>query len=70
MSIILCLIAALGISMIVLGFCNQFLPVSFCRVLGWHLSPQQGQGFDGCSFTGICPRCGKQVLQDSQGNWF
>jgi len=22
------------------------------------------------SFTGECPRCGKSVLQDSQGGWF
>ena len=27
----------------------------FCRILGWH---------------GRCSRCGKSVMQDSQGNWF
>jgi hypothetical protein len=37
--------------------------------LGWHLQPLQ-LGFDGCSLFGICPYCGKKVLQDSQGNWF
>lgn len=41
----------------------------YCNVMGWHKSPEL-QGFDGCSFTGVCPRCGKSVLQDSQGNWF
>jgi hypothetical protein len=41
----------------------------FCIVLGWHLAPN-AQGFDGCSKTGVCPRCGKSVLQDGQGNWF
>lgn len=41
----------------------------FCNFWGWHKSPKN-QGFDGCSFTGVCPRCKKEVLQDSQGNWF
>lgn len=41
----------------------------FCTFWGWHKAPT-AQGFDGCSFTGKCPRCGKDVLQDSQGNWF
>lgn len=44
-----------------LWFCNGFL--------GWHKAPKV-RGFDGCSINGICPRCGKHVLQDSQGNWF
>lgn len=26
--------------------------------------------FDGCSFHATCSRCGKSVMQDSQGNWF
>ena len=37
--------------------------------MGWHLAPTE-QGFDGCSANGICPRCDKKVMQDSQGNWF
>lgn len=41
----------------------------FCRVLDSHKQPLE-IGFDGCSMTGRCPRCGKRVLQDSQGNWF
>jgi hypothetical protein len=41
----------------------------FCEKLGWHRAPTN-VGFDGCSRTGTCPRCGKSVLQDSQGNWF
>jgi len=48
---------------------NRYLPKAFCKYLRWHISPHL-QGFDGCSFTGVCPRCGKAVLQDSQGNWF
>ena len=41
----------------------------FCKILGWHKAPTK-QGFDGCSKNGECPRCGKEVMQDSQGNWF
>lgn len=41
----------------------------FCEKMGWHKQPIQ-TGFDGCSQTGVCPRCGKHVLQDGQGNWF
>ena len=48
---------------------NPWLPIWFCRVMHWHLAPKE-QGFDGCSFNGTCPRCGKSVLRDSQGNWF
>lgn len=40
-----------------------------CNVMGWHKRPQL-IGFDGCSLGGACPRCGRRVLQDSQGNWF
>jgi len=63
-------VVALGIlSIIVLGICNRWLPQWACERMGWHLAPTS-QGFDGCSFNGTCPRCGKEVLQDSQGNWF
>lgn len=53
----------------VLGLFNKWLPKWFCDNLGWHLAPSK-QDFDGASFNGECPRCGKHVLQDSQGNWF
>ena len=44
--------------------------VSFrCEVLDWH-KPSDKIGFDGCSFTSVCKRCGRELLQDSQGNWF
>lgn len=37
--------------------------------LGWGY-PDASIGFDGCSATSTCVRCGKRLLQDSQGNWF
>ena len=65
------LIMFLAISIVVLSLAmfNCYLPKWFCDYIGWHLAPEW-QGFDGCSFTGTCPRCGKHVLEDSQGNWF
>jgi len=48
---------------------NKHLPKWFCDKMGWHLTPKD-QKFDGASLNGRCPRCGKYVLQDSQGNWF
>lgn len=55
--------------LILLAFCNRWLPKWFCNHMGWHLRPN-AIGFDGCSPNGTCPRCDKKVMQDSQGNWF
>lgn len=41
----------------------------FHGVLGWHV-PNNKRSFDGCSFHSICKICGKDIMQDSQGNWF
>ena len=60
----ICVVILLGCALL-----NRHLSVWFCDKMGWHLPPI-AQGFDGCSFTGKCPRCGNDVLQDSQGNWF
>ena len=40
-----------------------------CYWLGWHV-PSNRRGFDGCSMTSTCDRCGANILMDSQGNWF
>ena len=42
-----------------------------CSQFGWH----DGNGtntkeFDGCSIHSICSKCGAEVMQDSQENWF
>lgn len=41
----------------------------FCKYLGWHKEPKDIR-IEGVNFKGKCPRCGKEVMQDSQGNWF
>lgn len=62
-------VGLLFLSLLILALLNKHLPIWFCHKMGWHLAPI-AQKFDGCSFSGDCPRCGKKVLQDSQGNWF
>jgi hypothetical protein len=67
--VFLIILLVLCIIMLILTVINNWLPKWFCEKMGWHIAPTI-QGFDGCSFNGNCPRCGKRVLQDSQGNWF
>jgi len=50
----------------VVGFKDK----SFCLVMGWHDGSGGKRSFDGCSIHATCSRCGKEVMQDSQGNWF
>ena len=59
-----------GVAFMIWAYLSKFSHNTwFCEKMGWHLTPK-AQGFDGCSFTGICPRCDRNVMQDSQGNWF
>lgn len=41
-----------------------------CDAFGWHNGSGGTQSFDGCSVHTTCSKCGKSVMQDSQGNWF
>lgn len=40
-----------------------------CKQFGWHNGLGGNNSFDGCSFHATCSKCGKEVMQDSQGNW-
>lgn len=64
-----CLLGGGLLLLIVPPYLNRWLPKWACGWLGWHLPPKT-QEFNGCHFTGPCPRCGRRMLQDSQGNWF
>lgn len=39
-------------------------------VLEWHQPDTHPHTFDGCSKHATCKWCGKDIMQDSQGNWF
>lgn len=39
-------------------------------LLGWHTPDDGPESFDGCSIHARCKHCGKEIMQDSQGNWF
>lgn len=44
-----------------------------CSRYGWHngkLLSSKGYNFDGCSNHAKCSKCGRDVMQDGQGNWF
>ena len=41
-----------------------------CRQFHWHNGSGSEYRFDGCSFHATCSKCGLEVMQDSQGNWF
>ena len=52
---------------------NQFSNTTFfCKGFGWHRTKDiEYTGFDGASNHGNCKRCGaKDLMLDSQGNWF
>ncbi len=40
-------------------------------LMGWHL-PDYSKGVtsDSINTYAICKHCGKEIIQDSQGNWF
>jgi len=70
MVVVLSILLVIMITTLILGVINKYMPYKwFCNFWGWHLQPDK-MGFDGCSATGKCPRCDKNVLLDGQGNWF
>ena len=41
----------------------------FHDFLRWH-RPDDSYDFDGVNFISHCRICGKEIMQDSMGNWF
>jgi len=49
----------------------HFKSMWFCDKMGWHYVNETNLDyFDGASIHSVCVRCGKEVMRDSQGNWF
>lgn len=40
------------------------------NILGWHTPEDSSRYFGGLQEHAICKHCGKEIIQDSQGNWF
>ena len=39
--------------------------------LGWHMPDhRKGMTYDGINIYASCKHCRKEIMQDSQGNWF
>lgn len=49
---------------------GKFFKQLYHNIMGWHLPSDEPQKFDGCSFHARCKICGKEIMQDSQGNWY
>ncbi len=39
-------------------------------LLHWHNPDGSSKWHDGCSMHCVCKHCGRNIMQDSQGNWF
>lgn len=53
-----------------LYFWFGFLKFFYHGVLGWHMPDDSPEWNDGLSDHSVCRYCGKNIMQDSQGNWF
>ena len=77
MIVVLPIVMALGISiaLFMLGMLGYLLFGFFKKLyhdlLHWHMPEDGGEQWsDGCSQHAICKYCGKEIMMDSQGNWF
>ena len=41
-----------------------------CKHLGWHKAKDSHWDITGFQLLGKCKYCNKEVIKDSQGNWF
>lgn len=53
-----------------LYFACGFLKFFYHGFLRWHRPDDSPIWSDGCSDHCKCRYCGKEIMQDSQGNWF
>lgn len=66
--IVLMVIVPLWLFSVICGFVRRDWGHKF---MGWHYVDKNApRSFDGASMHCKCAGCGKDVMQDSQGNWF
>lgn len=73
MLIILCISGGvLGITLICspLYLIFGLLKFFYHGILKWHQPDDSPKRFDGLTVHAKCKYCGKDIMQDSQGNWF
>lgn len=66
---IITVISTIFILLLIIDFFCTTKGKFFCRFFGWHKRPKRINS-KGINLIGKCPRCGKEVIQDSQENWF
>ena len=66
------MVALLLVIIVLWALClfNNWLPRWFCDHFPyWHIKPKEIR-MEGVNAKGKCPRCGRDVMSDSQGNWY
>ena len=53
-----------------LYFKFEFGKTFFHNILGWHLPKKKHIKQEGVNLISQCRLCGREIMQDSQGNWF
>ena len=67
---IILLIVAFGIILAIIDRITGTTHYS-CTIFGWHNGNGSTEAkFDGVTVHSTCSKCGQEVMQDSQGNWF
>lgn len=67
--VIVCIISIVVIVSVPLYLTTGIGKRFFHDRLGWHM-PNNKRTFNGYNVCSECKYCGKEIMQDSQGNWF
>lgn len=65
-----CFGAAIVLILSPLYFVKGYLKGFYHDIMEWHRPSGEDAFYDGCSAHDTCKYCGKDIMQDSQGNWF
>ena len=75
-SVILITVISLFIFPFLLYFIDKIFKIHLsCTIFGWHNGNGSSKYYKendilSVNLTSACSKCGKEVIQDSQGNWF